>query len=112
MFGAITASFLCVVAERVPRKMSLGGRSHCACGRQLKWRENIPVIGWLRVGGVSRCCNSKIPVFYLAAELFLAAAWAVSGYLIHGHTAGAMVLGVGSAIALVAVGTRLGTTAS
>jgi prepilin signal peptidase PulO-like enzyme (type II secretory pathway) len=112
VFGAITASFLCVVAERVPRGLSLGGRSHCVCGRQLLWRENIPVLGWLRVGGVSRCCSSKIPVFYLVAELFLAAGWAVSGYLVRDHLVAGVALGFCAAGAVVAIGVRSSSSSS
>jgi hypothetical protein len=40
--GGCLASFGCVVSERVPAGLSIGGRSVCACGRQLKVRENIP----------------------------------------------------------------------
>jgi hypothetical protein len=79
VFGAITASFLCVVGERVPRGMSIGGRSHCVCGRQLRWRENLPILGYLTSRGVARCCGARIPRFYLIAELLLAAAWALAG---------------------------------
>jgi leader peptidase (prepilin peptidase)/N-methyltransferase len=69
VFGAAIASFLCVVAERLPRREPLGGRSRCACGRQLRASENIPILGWLRVGGRARCCNSRIPPSYLLSEL-------------------------------------------
>lgn len=78
IFGAITSSFLCVVAERVPKKQTLGGRSQCACGRQLLVRENIPILGWLMVMGKAKCCGAKLPVFYLLAEIFLAVAWCLA----------------------------------
>lgn len=79
-FGAVFASFLTVVAERVPRGLSINGRSRCACGRPLKAfdglrPENLPVLGWLAVGGRTRCCDRRIPVVYLVAELSLAAVW-------------------------------------
>lgn len=69
MFGASWASFFGVVIERGKKGESIGGRSVCACGRQLKWYENIPVFGWLRVGGTTKCCNTKIPVWYFISEL-------------------------------------------
>ena len=69
--GASIASFLGVVIERVPKGESITGRSHCACGRQLKWYENIPVIGWLSTGGTAKCCGAKLPVWYLLFEIGL-----------------------------------------
>ena len=67
--GAVFASFLAVVAERVPRGEGLGGRSHCVCGRMLTTRENIPVVGWMAAGGRARCCDARLPVNYLLGEV-------------------------------------------
>jgi prepilin signal peptidase PulO-like enzyme (type II secretory pathway) len=80
MLGGSIASFLGVVIERAGRKEPITGRSHCACGRKLEWYENIPVFGWLRVGGKTKCCNTKLPVWYLLFEIglglvFAAGAW-------------------------------------
>lgn len=69
MLGASLASFSGVVIERVPKGESINGRSHCACGRQLKWYENVPVFGYLLTGGKAKCCGSKLPVWYLFFEL-------------------------------------------
>jgi prepilin signal peptidase PulO-like enzyme (type II secretory pathway) len=69
ILGGCTASFLGVVLERLPRGEGIGGRSRCACGRQLTAGENIPVLGWLRVGGRARCCGTRLPVSYLAGEI-------------------------------------------
>lgn len=68
LLGAILASFLCVVAERVPAHETLGGRSHCVCGRQLSGLENIPVLSWLVLRGRARCCGARIPAYYVLAE--------------------------------------------
>lgn len=72
LFGALmassVASFLGVVTERLPRRERLGGRSHCACGRQLTALENIPVIGWLRCKGRTRCCLTALPRWYVVSE--------------------------------------------
>ena len=67
-FGASIASFLCVVAERMPRGESINGRSHCVCGRQLTWWENIPIVSWLMLRGRARCCGARIPARYVVAE--------------------------------------------
>lgn len=69
MLGASIASFMGVVVERVPKKESILGYSHCACDRPLKPYENIPVFGWLRVAGKTKCCNSRIPAWYFISEL-------------------------------------------
>lgn len=71
MLGASIASFLGVVIERVPKGETILGTSHCACGRELKPYENIPVFGWLSIRGTAKCCGSKLPVWYLFFELGL-----------------------------------------
>jgi len=55
--GSCFASFLNVVAWRVPRGKSILGSSHCPqCNIKLKFPQtNIPVLGWLKNGG--RCAN-------------------------------------------------------
>lgn len=68
-FGATWASFFGVVFERGRNHESIGGRSKCACGRQLKWYENIPVFGWLRILGKTKCCNTRIPSWYFITEI-------------------------------------------
>lgn len=72
VLGAFLASFLGVVAERLPRGESIWGRSHCACGRQLKWYELIPVLSWawlaLAHGDRAVCCGAKVPLRYILSE--------------------------------------------
>jgi len=91
ILGAITASFLCVCSERLPRGESIGGRSLCACGRQLRWSENLPILGWLKSGGKARCCGSSIPVRYLYAETFLLLVWGAAGAFVRAD----LLVGVG-----------------
>lgn len=80
LIGSALASFACVIGYRGPRHESFfGGRSHCACGRQLRAYENVPVLGWVRVWGRARCCGARIPVKYVAAELGGAVAGATFG---------------------------------
>lgn len=73
MFASLM-SFLGVVAERTARNESILGRSHCGCGRALAWYENVPVLGWLRVRGRTRCCDTGIPpaLFYTECAAFIA----------------------------------------
>ena len=56
-------------------------RSRCpSCGHQLAWHENLPLIGWLRLGGRCSACKAKISVRYPLIELatglgFAALSW-------------------------------------
>lgn len=82
MLGASLASFAGVVIERVPKGESINGRSHCACGRQLKWYENVPVFGYLFTGGKAKCCGAKLPVWYLFFELGAGLVFGIIGAII------------------------------
>ncbi len=74
--GASVASFLGVVAERVPAGASISGRSQCICGRQLCAADMVPVLSWLAMGGRARCCKSQIPVRYVITEAAMGASTA------------------------------------
>jgi len=107
VLGAITASFLCVCSERLPKGASIGGRSMCVCGRQLRWRENVPILGWLLCNGTARCCQAKIPVRYVLAETFLAVVWGGAGMLSGAAPVVALLLAaVGAGAVLVATWQR------
>lgn len=69
-FGGCIASFLNVVAWRLPRGKSILGRSHCPqCHTQLTLQENLPLYGWLASGGKCRYCQQPIPPRYFWVEL-------------------------------------------
>ena len=73
-FGSCFASFLNVVAWRVPRGRSILGSSHCPhCNTKLAFRDNLPVFGWLKNGGRCRTCRLPISPRYLVAEIVLGA---------------------------------------
>ncbi|KQV61113.1 peptidase A24 [Pelomonas sp. Root1217] len=47
--------------EALPPFTIAAPRSRCPhCGHQLRWHENLPVIGWLRLGG--KCATCKAPI--------------------------------------------------
>ena len=80
--GASIASFLNVVAWRVPRGESIvRPPSHCPkCSAPIRWWQNIPILSWLALRG--RCANCRAPISprYIIVEtigglLFLAVAW-------------------------------------
>lgn len=81
VLGGILASFFGVVLYRTPRGLSLGGRSVCVCNRQLKFYENVPVMGWLVLKGRTRCCKQKIPYVMFVQEATAASIFAVAGAL-------------------------------
>lgn len=67
LLAAIFASYGGVVAER-GFAGSADGRSHCVCGRQLTALDLIPVVSWMAVLGVARCCKERIPARYVITE--------------------------------------------
>lgn len=76
--GACVGSFINVVAIRLPMGMGLvQPPSRCpTCGRRLRWRENIPVIGWIVVRGRCHSCGSPVSAAYAAVELLVGALFA------------------------------------
>lgn len=67
--------------DRLPRLSLSRPRSRCPhCGHVLKWHENLPVLGWLRLGGRCSACKAPIGARYpiveaATAALFAAVAW-------------------------------------
>ncbi len=68
--GACVGSFLNVVIHRLPRGESIVfPGSHCpACGRAIRWYDNIPLLSWLVLRGRCRDCKASISPRYLAVE--------------------------------------------
>ena len=73
-FGCCIGSFLNVVIYRLPREKSLiTPPSACtACGRNIQFYDNIPLISWLALGARCRYCKTKISPRYFIIELFTA----------------------------------------
>jgi leader peptidase (prepilin peptidase)/N-methyltransferase len=69
--GACVGSFLNVVVWRLPRGESLvSPPSHCPkCDRPLKWYDNVPIFGWLKLRGRCRFCREPISARYPIVEL-------------------------------------------
>lgn len=91
LLGLSVGSFLNVCVHRLPRGESLvRPPSRCPqCGYVLRWYDNIPVAGYLLLGGRCRQCRGPIAIRYPALELvtllvFLihAAAFGWSGLLV------------------------------
>src|SRR5687767_10989806 len=84
--GACVGSFLNVVVWRLPRVeyqegdhwLRMLGRtveklshppSHCPkCSAAIRWYDNVPVIGWMKLGGKCRNCRASISPRYPIVE--------------------------------------------
>lgn len=86
VFGSVVGSFLNVCIYRIPQHetlwQQLRGLNHppssCPwCKKRILSIDNIPIIGWLRLGGRCRFCRHWIPVRYALIELFNGLLWVV-----------------------------------
>ncbi|HYN18153.1 MAG TPA: prepilin peptidase [Actinomycetes bacterium] len=77
--GLAVGSFANVVIYRVPRRESVvRPGSRCpACGAPVAWRDNVPLLGWLLLGGRCRACRAPIGVRYPLVELGMGLLWFV-----------------------------------
>src|ERR1700733_5352828 len=74
IFGASVGSFICMVAYRLPRDLSIvSPRSYCeSCERALPWWANIPILAYLGLKGRCVMCGAPIPFRHFLAEIGLA----------------------------------------
>jgi leader peptidase (prepilin peptidase) / N-methyltransferase len=83
--GACVGSFLNVCVYRWPEGESVvSPPSRCPeCGTRIRWRDNIPVVGWLLLRGRCRECGARISIQYPIIELATASLW-LAAVLRHG----------------------------
>lgn len=83
VIGACIGSFLNVVAYRWPRGLSVVWKpSHCPqCGRDIRWYDNVPVIGWLALRGRCRECGKPIPPRYAIVEAVMGVVFFALAYI-------------------------------
>ena len=80
--GGSVGSFLNVVVWRMPQGLSVNGHSFCPrCRSQLRARDNVPVFGWLFLGGRCRDCRLPISSRYPIVEAAVAITFALIGLL-------------------------------
>ena len=79
LFGAVIGSFLNVCIIRLPAEQSVvSPPSRCPrCGKGVEWRDNVPVLSWLLLGGKCRGCREPISIMYPLVELATAFIWAL-----------------------------------
>lgn len=79
ILGSCIGSFLNVCIHRFPPKVRLRDQlralsSHSSgcprCSSAILWRDNIPIFGWLLLGGRCRSCRRPISFRYPLVELF------------------------------------------
>jgi leader peptidase (prepilin peptidase)/N-methyltransferase len=75
LFGLLIGSFLNVCIHRWPENQSVvAPRSRCpACGHQIVWYDNIPVLSWLLLRARCRHCRGPIHWRYPLVEILAAA---------------------------------------
>jgi leader peptidase (prepilin peptidase) / N-methyltransferase len=101
--GLALGSFLNVVAARVPLKRSIvRPPSACmACGHEIAWYDNVPVVSWVVLRGRCRSCGTGISFRYPAVEL--ATALLVAGCFWRFGPSGRAVVGALFCCALVTI---------
>ena len=69
--GLAVGSFLNVCIVRLPLRQSVATpSSRCpACGRSLRWFENVPVLAWVVLRGRCRTCDAAISPVYPIIEV-------------------------------------------
>lgn len=110
--GASIGSFLNVVVWRLPRITTPVGTSifreawitvrglssppsHCPkCKTPLSWRDNIPVFGWILLGGKCRYCKLPISSRYPIVEFFTGFLFVVTYVLMFQYSLGPCAPGV------------------
>jgi leader peptidase (prepilin peptidase)/N-methyltransferase len=84
--GTVVGSFLNVCIYRIPWEKSViwPPTSHCPnCLATIEPRDNLPILGWLLLGGKCRSCHQPFSVRYALVELLVGVLF-VAVYLIDG----------------------------
>lgn len=84
VFGLMVGSFLNVCICRLPAGQSIvTPPSRCpSCGTALAWRDNVPVLSWLWLGGKCRTCRVPISGRYPIVELATGAVFVLQGTIL------------------------------
>lgn len=78
--GASVGSFLNVVVWRLPQGLNVNGHSFCPrCRNALRAHDNVPIFGWLWLGGRCRDCRLPISSRYPIVESLVGITFALVG---------------------------------
>lgn len=74
VLGSIFGSFMNVVVYRMPRGLNLShpGSRCSVCEHPIRWYDNVPILGWLKLGGRCRDCGAPFSIRYPLVELAVA----------------------------------------
>ena len=91
LVGLVTGSFLNVCIHRLPRRLSVASPgSRCgSCETPIAWRDNVPVLSYVLLGGRCRHCGAGFSIVYPLVELLT-----MGLFLVHFWVFGATALGV------------------
>ena len=83
LLGACFGSFLNVCVSRWPAGLSVvRPASRCPkCEREIRWHENVPILGWVRLRGRCAGCALPISIEYPLVELGVALLWVGAAWL-------------------------------
>ena len=83
VFGLMVGSFLNVCIARIPAGESIvSPGSRCPrCKTPIRWYDNIPVLGYLALGGKCRACRAPISIRYPIVEVITAVAFVGQAYV-------------------------------
>ena len=71
LFGLVAGSFFNVCIHRLPHGSSIVvPSSRCPkCGQRIRWSDNVPILGYVRLRGRCRHCRTAISPTYLIVEI-------------------------------------------
>jgi leader peptidase (prepilin peptidase)/N-methyltransferase len=83
VLGGVVGSFLNVVVYRLPLGISIvHPPSRCPkCGMLIRWHDNVPIFGWIALGGRCRQCHNPISARYPIVEAVTASMFAAVAYV-------------------------------
>src|SRR5262245_34692680 len=98
--GSMVGSFANVCIHRLPRGESVvRPPSHCpACGANIRWWHNIPILSWILLRGRCAHCGAPIAWRYPVVELLLGVVF-VSLWMLYGTMGIGLVLALGVFVA-------------
>lgn len=93
LVGLIIGSFLSSLTYSIEKAQfsfkDMWRRSECPlCGREIEWRDNIPLLSFFLLGGKCRNCKKKISLRYPALEIATGAMFVLLGWKLFGSIHG------------------------